>query len=183
MGSPTQSGFLSGFPTVGMAMIQGVEKLTIAPDALAGVRTVYLRGVGADATRSVFQHFRHIQQLSYLEVSPGYDTVGKYDGAQLPHVDDDLIQHVTYLKALKSLYLQNSRITDAGVIDLAKLVNLERLHIYSDGITDASLSHFASMKKLQQLTIGSANVDPNAGEKLGIDLPNTSIQIYKNTPR
>lgn len=208
-GSSKEPGYLSGFPHVVMAMIQGTENLRLAHDALSGMKTLYLRGVGADTTRSVFEHFQHIPQLMYLMISQGWDVAGKIETQGPIHVNDDLMQDLVNLKDLKviqlsaaqielgdrgiqalaalgsleNIILSESRITDTGVSSLTGLVNLKALYLSSDRITGTGLNSLKSLKNLETLCVGSARLDQEDGTKLGVDLPKTNIQIYKNKPK
>jgi hypothetical protein len=162
--------------------VEGAENLTIAPGSLTGLKDLYLRGAGANATRSLFRNFPHLQKLEHLELTGGWTTTGAADAERSVHVDDELMQHVASLKALKLLWFsaREARITDQGVSHLAGLVNLQRIYLSGDGITNGALVHFKPLKQLRELYLNNTSVDQEAAAKLKADLPEaTNIQAYR----
>jgi Leucine-rich repeat (LRR) protein len=57
------------------------------------------------------------------------------------------------LEKVADLYLGDTKITDAGLKDVAKMKQLERLTLIRTGITDASLKEVAKLQNLTKLNL------------------------------
>jgi Leucine-rich repeat (LRR) protein len=204
-GASLKPGHIVGLPKVRVLFVEGAENLTISRGSLAGLRALYLRGVGANARQSFFQRFSDRQNLETLEVSSGWTITGAFDARRSIHIDDELMQYVANLKSLKLLWfnahrvdlgdkgiaaishltslegilLPRTQITDEGVASFTGLVNLKRLSIAGNGITDQALVHFKSLKQLRELNLNNTKVDQAAAAQLKADLPRANIQAYQ----
>lgn len=64
-------------------------------------------------------------------------------------ISDATLVQVAKLKNLQKLHLERTSVTDAGLKNLTSLAHLEYLNLYGTAITDAGLSTLASMKSLK----------------------------------
>ena len=80
------------------------------------------------------------------------------------------------------LWLFSSRVTDAGLVHLKGLTNLEKMHLWDTAITDAGLVHLKGLTNLAHLSLTTTKVT-DAGlvhlkglTKLGwLDLADTKV--------
>ena len=63
-----------------------------------------------------------------------------------------------WANAATSLFLANSKITDAGLAHLKGLENLKSLNLVWTKITDAGLAHLKGLSKLENLDLGATNL-------------------------
>ncbi len=78
-------------------------------------------------------------------------------------VTDDFLPHLAKLPALRVLYLSGTKVTDAGLAHLAGMKSLEDLSIGGDAgsdITDAGLAHLKNLTNLRDLSIYSKKITP-----------------------
>ena len=71
--------------------------------------------------------------------------------------DEMLSEKVKVLTNLERLYLDDTQITDAGLVHLAGLSNLKDLNLDSTQVTDAGLVHLKGLTKLTGLSLGYPN--------------------------
>jgi beta-lactamase regulating signal transducer with metallopeptidase domain len=204
-GASTKPGHISSLPEVTILFVEGPENLTIAPGGLVGLKSLFIRGAGANATRSFFQHFADFQKLEQLEVSTGQTDSGETGATNSLHIDDELMQNVARLHALKFLWfsaarvdigdkgiaaiagltslegilLPETKITDRGIPSFSGLVGLNRLRIGGEGITNEALVHLRPLKQLRELSFYNTRVDQSAADQLKADMPGASIQAYR----
>ena len=72
--------------------------------------------------------------------------------------DEVLAEKVKGLTKLKELYLNNTKITDAGLVHLKGLTKLERLWLSNTQVTDAGLMHLKILTKLERLHLWNTQV-------------------------
>ena len=65
---------------------------------------------------------------------------------------------IAKLQELQGLYLEGTRITDAGLKELAKLQNLKGLSLEDTKITDAGLKNVARLENLQDLWLHNTSI-------------------------
>ncbi len=82
--------------------------------------------------------------------------------------------HLRGLTGLKSLDLSGSQVTDAGLVHLAHLKNLDEL-LLSDHITDAGLPKLAGLSGLSYLNLAKSKVTKEGVRKLEKALPKCKI--------
>jgi hypothetical protein len=68
-----------------------------------------------------------------------------------------------------------SKITDAGLIELARIPNVRYLRVHSPNITDAGLAHFKRRQDIKELDIGSPNITDAGVAELQKALPDCEI--------
>ena len=74
--------------------------------------------------------------------------------------------------------LDETRITDAGLVYLKGLTNLEvGLGLNHTAITDVGLEHLKDLKKLKQLSLRGTNVTDAGVRKLKLSLPQTEFLL------
>jgi len=93
---------------------------------------------------------------------------GCVDGpAATPANDHDLLLLRPFAGTLKTLDLQRTEITDAGLQTIAELASLESLNLAGTGIDGRGLVHLASLTKLQHLDLSETKVEPERLQALG----------------
>ena len=81
------------------------------------------------------------------------------------------------LKGLQTLILyNNTKVTDAGLKELAGLNNLQTLELAFTGVSDAGLKHLAGLKSLQSLNLRKTPVTDAGVKELQKALPACSLQ-------
>jgi hypothetical protein len=80
------------------------------------------------------------------------------------------------LKQLKTLSLIGTRVTDAGLKDLAKVGALEKLYLDETGVTDAGLPELAALKGLRQLFVYNTRVTLAGAIALHKALPRCNVK-------
>lgn len=77
-------------------------------------------------------------------------------------VTDAGMAEVAGMKNLTRLHLEKTAVTDAGVARLAKLRQLEYLNLYGTQVTDDSLAHLELLPELRKLYVWQTKVTSNA---------------------
>jgi hypothetical protein len=109
-----------------------------------------------------------LADLESLSIVAPVDNLGAYYLARLP--------------ALKKLQVDQSKITDSGLNELARLAGLEELTI-SGFFTDRGLASLVQLQALRALDAGSPYVTQPAGEDLAAGLPAIeSIKVHSDDP-
>ena len=80
------------------------------------------------------------------------------------------------LEKVTELTLANTKITDAGLKEVAKLQKLTRLILYHTRITDAGLKEVAKLQKLTTLSLAYTQITKAGVAELKKALPNCKIQ-------
>ncbi len=95
---------------------------------------------------------------------------------RLQGVDQDYLDgSYVGLEKLRSLYLDGSDVTDAGLVNLKSLTNLKRLDLSFTQVTDAGLVHLKGLTKLKYLGLNRTQVTDEGVKKLQGALPNCEI--------
>ena len=81
-------------------------------------------------------------------------------GEQRLSLSDAALVHLKGLTNLQTLNLHGTKITDAGLVHLKGLPNLQTLYLYGTQITAAGLVHLKGMTKLRHLGIGGTGRGP-----------------------
>ncbi|HRK33700.1 MAG TPA: DUF1553 domain-containing protein, partial [Candidatus Hydrogenedentes bacterium] len=92
-------------------------------------------------------------------------------------VTDAGLAQLAPLKKLTRLHLERTEITDAGVAHLAALENLQYLNLYGTKVTDASIDTIQNMKALKKLYLWNSGVTAEGAAKLVAARP----ELYVNT--
>jgi hypothetical protein len=81
------------------------------------------------------------------------------------------------LTALEELHLYRTKVTDAGLKELAELKGLKELHLQETKVTDAGLKELAGLKGLQELHLRGCREVTDAGvAELQKALPDCKIR-------
>jgi len=80
-------------------------------------------------------------------------------------VSDKGLLHLAKLSKLRRLHLEKTAITDAGLEAIKGLTELEYLNLYGTEVTDAGLAHLAGLAKLKKLYLWQSKVT-DAGSKM-----------------
>jgi Leucine-rich repeat (LRR) protein len=73
-------------------------------------------------------------------------------------ITDEGLKDVAKLKNLESLILRTTEITDEGLKEVAKLEKLEELSLYTTQITDAGLKEVTKLQNLKTLGLGKTKI-------------------------
>lgn len=90
-------------------------------------------------------------------------------------ISDAGLDHLAGLHSVKILDLSNTSLTNAGVAKLRPLIGVTWLLLSGTAITDAAIEDFAAMPNLTRLTISHTAVTPAAVNKLKNLLPRLSV--------
>jgi Leucine-rich repeat (LRR) protein len=97
-----------------------------------------LKRVGAMLAYETDSHDPYVARV-YFHVAPG-------------RVTDDVFQELKKLSRLRRLYLNRTKVTDAGMVHLTNFPELRELNL-NTRITDTGLSHVATLKNLRKLNL------------------------------
>lgn len=90
-------------------------------------------------------------------------------------ITDAGLAQVASLTNLRRLHLEKTAVTDAGLAHVKGLANLEYLNLYSTPITDAGLAHLAGLKNLRNLYVWQTKVTAEGAAGLKKSLPTVNI--------
>lgn len=90
--------------------------------------------------------------------------------------DAGLVQ-VAQLKQLTRLRLENTQVSDAGLAQLQNLSQLEYLNLYGTKVSDAGLQYLAGLKKLQSLYLWQTQASAAGIAALQSSLPNLNANL------
>lgn len=143
-------------------------KVEMTPDG-QGVKLVDLAVPGAGPhdhrkddpyDAAFFEHLSHLTTLESLNIIS-------------TKLDDSGMPHLAKLTALKSLRLTNNgKITDAGMVQLAGLKNLETLAVVGTQITGKAYAAFEGFAKLTRISHRGSQIDDEGLRQLCEHLPN-----------
>jgi hypothetical protein len=91
---------------------------------------------------------------------------------------DAALKPLAGLKGLRTLRLSGN-ITDAGVVYLAQLGNLDELWLQDTKVSDAGVAHLRGLKKLKYFSVWGSPVSNAALEDLWKYLPQLVIRASK----
>ena len=90
-------------------------------------------------------------------------------------ISDATLVQVAKLKNLQKLHLEETKITDAGLKQLKGLANLEYLNLYGTAITDAGLADLANLKNLKTVYLWQTKVTEQGITDLKKALPKLDV--------
>lgn len=90
-------------------------------------------------------------------------------------VSDATLIQVAKLKNLQKLHLEQTNVTDAGLKNLKVLANLEYLNLYGTAITDAGLTELVGLKNLKTVYLWQTNVTEQGLANLKKAMPSLEI--------
>ncbi len=112
---------------------------------------------------------RHLRGLSRLRVLSLWKTA----------IDDRGLAHLAGHTGLENLVLDNTGIGDAGLVHLRDLTELEEwLGLCHTKVTDAGLPNLARLRKLRSLNLIGTQATKAGMRELQKSLPNTDISPY-----
>ena len=104
------------------------------------------------------------QKAAIIEIEKlgGKVTKEQYDHIRVDYsntrVTDAGLVHLKGLTQLQSLYLWNTQVADAGLEHLKGLTNLTGLNLYGTRVTDAGLIHLKGLTNLEYLALAGTKV-------------------------
>lgn len=90
-------------------------------------------------------------------------------------ISDAALLSISKLKNLQKLHLEETKVTDAGLKQLKQLVNLEYLNLYGTAITDAGLAELAGLKNLKTVYLWQTKVSEQGISALKKALPTLEV--------
>jgi hypothetical protein len=90
-------------------------------------------------------------------------------------VSDAALVYISRLRNLQKLHLEQTKVTDAGLKQLKALANLEYLNLYGTAVTDAGLSELAGFKKLKTVYLWQTKVTGQGLANLKKTMPNLDV--------
>ncbi len=94
------------------------------------------------------------------------------------NLSDIGIAHLKNLKKLKSLWIYNSTITDAGMLQLSGMTELIELHLPHSNISDSGLMHLRGLSKLKFLNVANTLVTRKGVLALQEAIPSLSVDPF-----
>jgi hypothetical protein len=96
-------------------------------------------------------------KVTFDEKNPGKPVIGVDLGRSISATDAGLV-HLKDLTNLQSLNLGNTKVTDAGLEHLKGMTNLRELHLYDTQVSDAGLASLKGLTGLQKLGFAGTKV-------------------------
>ena len=90
-------------------------------------------------------------------------------------ISDAAMVPIAKLKNLQKLHLEQTNVTDAGLKQLKGLTNLEYLNLYGTAVTDAGLDDLAALKNLKTIYLWQTKVTEQGIANLKKAMPNLEI--------
>lgn len=109
-----------------------------------------------------------LHMLRYLHEVDQIHLVGR-------QVTDEWLRHVKHMPGLSLVVLQETKVSDAGIAELADLDGLKRLAVLYSPITDESVPHLKTFQQAQELRLYGTNITPDAADELEQALAGTNI--------
>jgi hypothetical protein len=127
------------------------------------------RQLGAESRRAAAAHyFVGDGGADYMTVhtpSGAYNEIG-FSFRDNARVDDQKLKHLSGLTGVIGLDLSQTKITDAGLVFINDMPDLQWLQLSRTDITDGGIEHLVSLKKLEALDITGTRVTQKAAESL-----------------
>jgi hypothetical protein len=92
-------------------------------------------------------------------------------------VTDAGLQQVANLTKLTRLHLERTEITDAGIASLKALDNLQYLNLYGTKVGDASIDALANIKSLKKLYVWNSQITKDGAAKLTAARPDLYVNV------
>jgi hypothetical protein len=89
------------------------------------------------------------------------------------------LRELAALKRLKVLYLHRTKVTDAGLKELAGFGHLEKLYLGATRVTDAGLKELRGLKRLTMLDLRFTPVTKGGAAELQKALPMLKIHLAR----
>jgi hypothetical protein len=120
----------------------------------SNLKTLYLGG-----SRVTGPGLKHLEKLPIEYLSFAYSPV-----------DDSIVEHIVAHKHIKTLGLDDTKVTDACLPALARLERLETLWLDNCAITDAAIPHFKRFTRLKKLHVQNTRLSPQGFARLRDEL-------------
>ena len=124
----------------------------------------------------------NVEKAIRMELKKRTGELTKADLAKVTRLDlydtkitDAGLKEVAKLQKLTHLFLYDTKITDAGLKDVAKLQNLTVLRLYKIQITDTGLKEVAKLQKLTGLHLSRTQITDAGVAQLEKALPKCAI--------
>jgi hypothetical protein len=88
------------------------------------------------------------------------------------------VAHLRDLTALEWLSLEDTKVSDAGLVHLARLSRLQTLSLRMTDVSDAGLPHLKPLSGLKKLSLELTWVSNDAGRALRQAMPGTRFWWY-----
>lgn len=90
-------------------------------------------------------------------------------------VTDKGLAHLSGMKNLTRLHLENTPVTDAGLDSLKGLANLEYLNLYGTQVSDAGIAKLSGLKNLKKIFLWQSKVTDAGATKLAAAIPGIDV--------
>ena len=146
----------------------------------------------AEFSKAVAAHMRSWMQRDVEFQLEGQFTIPKDPGSYVPKnyaadnpamgfmynplVDDTTLARVAKHESLKRLYLEGTKITDAGLRHLAGLKELHSLGLANTSITDAGLKELEGLSALRNLDVENTKVTADGVARLKAAIPALQVK-------
>ena len=90
-------------------------------------------------------------------------------------ISDATMIQIAKLKNLQKLHLEETKVTDVGLKQLKGLANLEYLNLYGTAVTDVGLSELTGMKNLKTVYLWQTKVTESGIENLKKAMPSLEV--------
>jgi hypothetical protein len=154
-------------PRPGLRSWQRLIANAVGVDFVSSVTLIWMPVSRSKADcKIILARLRDFDRLEYLNLS------GRW-------VEDDALASLRGQHRLRSLVLQHTRITEAGLAHLEGLTGLRKLYISGD-ISDLGLAHVAMLTSLDQLRLNNTQIT-DAGLRHLRALPNLKCLALEHT--
>jgi Leucine-rich repeat (LRR) protein len=196
-----RTGRLRPFTAKGFSNFAGAKKLThldfamsnvkddvmaALPTATPNINILYMPGC-KQITDAAFSHVSKLKKVNnFFARDTQFGDQGMAAISSLPNLmivqvgntrvgDAGLLKYCDQKSPVDRLVIDNTKVTDKGLVNLYKLPNLRSLSLTADNITDASVPSLIKLKKLQGLGVRHTKITPAGIDRIRAALPNCSI--------
>lgn len=156
---------LSALPSLEALTLEGCAITDQALSALAEAPKLRCLYLGKNADESFSLSFKHDPKSGSMDVD--MDANHPRVIASAPKITDAGIVAIAKMKALESLGLEGSAITDMGLTELRSLNRLQSLRLDDTPVTDAGLQSLASLADLDWISLKGLNITDDGLKALG----------------
>ena len=152
---------------------------------MPGLHTIDLSGTGISASGAgVLRALPELRYLHLVETATGDDALEGLSQSRQLHslylertkVSDAGLKHLSALN-LSLLYLDQTQVTDAGVTQLAGMQNLQSLDLRRTQVTDASLDVLSPLKRLRHVMLQDSRVTLQRAQMLQDERPDMAVML------
>jgi Leucine-rich repeat (LRR) protein len=162
------------------------DVMAVLPTATPNINVLYMPGC-KQITDAAFSHVSKLQKVNnFFARDTQFGDQGMEAISSLPNLmtvqvgntrvgDAGLLKYCDKKCPVDRLVIDNTKVTDKGLVNLYKLPNLRSLSLTADNITDASVPSLIKLKKLQGLGVRHTKITQAGIERIRAALPNCSI--------